>query len=86
MGFEMTEKAYGFLVMTLAGHEYGECYSEDGKFLGGWTSSSIGFLKLDLAKHAEGYEYIFETDTSKLPEAIRDGMLKRFPKEGNIRG
>jgi hypothetical protein len=88
-------KAYGFLLISQTEYRmgehhpqcvYGECYAEDGKFLGGWTSSSISFLRLDLAKHAEGYDYVFETDIDKLPEAIRDGLSKRFPKEGNIRG
>lgn len=75
----MNKKAYAFPTSELINYGpiayiSGICVDEDGNMLGGWTSSSISFLKSDLMKHAGGYEYSF---SEEMPEFIRDKLQKR---------
>lgn len=56
-------KAYGFPIFhtkcEFGELVYGEVYTEEGKMLGSWTSSSIEWLAKDLSQHASNYEYFF---------------------------
>ena len=69
----MKEKAYGF-PLTHCRHEfgelvYGEVWSESGQKLGSWTSSGLRWLKVDLEKHADGYDFHF---LDKAPDNFRN--------------
>lgn len=52
-------KAYGYPLTEDRNNCYGIVVDEQGKFLGTHTSSNYSWLKMDLASHAEGYEYEF---------------------------
>lgn len=73
------KKAYGFPVF---GYEpgievVGLCLTEDGEVLGQWISSDLDWLKKDLKKHAEGYEYIFLENEKMLPADVLVALEKR---------
>lgn len=74
-------KAYGFLLQNIGigGDVYGECFAEDGKWLGGWTSSDVEWLKRDLETHAKTHdmEYSFHTNIMEVPEAVRNAASNR---------
>lgn len=78
-------KAFGFkLSDCFTGDVYGEVWSEDGKKLGQWTSSSIDWLRTDLASHAREYEYKF---VDHLPEFLKIELRNRsvmFDDNGTI--
>lgn len=54
------KKAYGIKMgNTWNGYVYGECFDEDGKYLGGCSSSNNLFLEVDLSKYSKGYDYVY---------------------------
>jgi len=72
------KKAYGYPVLVMDdGLSCGLCFSEEGKYLGRWISSSIDFLKADLAKHAIGYDYSFFEYFDQLPSDLKIKIEKQ---------
>lgn len=73
----MKKKAYGFSLTyhtggtPWAGLVYGEVFTEDGTFLGRWTSSDLRWLESDLSKHAVGYDYSF---SKEVPPVIQKAV------------
>lgn len=53
-------KAYGLPLTDDHDNCFGICITEDGKYLGQWTSSSYSWLERDLKTHADGYDYEFK--------------------------
>lgn len=52
-------KAYGYPLTENHDNCFGIVVDEHGKFLGTHTSSNYSWLKIDLASHAEGYDFEF---------------------------
>lgn len=77
------KKAFGFPLFhsrtEFGDIVYGEVYTEDGKRLGHWTSSSLDWLKLDLSKHAQDYEYEFLNSPPSAIMAQLDLSKKHLP-------
>jgi hypothetical protein len=72
------KKAYGFPLVDYGNNNvHGQCFSEDGQYLGSWTSSDLTWLKQDLANHADGYDYQFVM-------VIPSSLIEAFYKHNNI--
>lgn len=74
------KKVYGFPVfggVSPGWDVVGICITEDGEVLGQWISSDLDWLKKDLKKHTEGYEYIFLENEKMLPADVLVALEKR---------
>lgn len=71
-------KAYGFPIVDYGNNNvYGNCFSEDGTYLGGWTSSNLSFLEHDLSNHAKNYDYKF---VMVVPDFLKEAVQKHHDK------
>lgn len=74
------KKAYGFPIFggpSVGWDVVGVCVTEEGQVLGQWISSDLDWLKKDLEKHAEGYEYIFLENEKMLPADVLVALEKK---------